>query len=70
MFKRWDLPSRSDDPQVVSFFCGAGAIAGLHALANLETMTPHGFIAPFGSGCDVLIRFPILGLDSEQPKAV
>jgi len=32
VFKRWDLLSDSDDPQVVSFFCGADAIAGLHAL--------------------------------------
>lgn len=70
VFKRWDLLTESDDPQVVFFFCGADAIAGLHALANFDTLTPHGVIAPFGSGCDVLIRFPILELESEEPKAV
>ena len=70
VFKRWDTLEEQDDPQVVSFFGNPDVIAGLHGLANFDTMTPYGVIAPFGSGCDSIVGFPMHELESEQPKAV
>lgn len=70
IFKRWDLLKENDDPQIVFFFVTPDAIAGLHTLANFDTIDPHGVIAPFGSGCDSLIGFAMKELESEAPKAV
>ncbi len=70
VFKRWDTLEEQDAPQVVFFFGNPNVIAGLHGLANFDTMTPYGVIAPFGTGCDSIVGFPIHELESEQPKAV
>ncbi|HOP46917.1 MAG TPA: DUF169 domain-containing protein [Desulfobacteraceae bacterium] len=70
IFKRWDSLSENDDPQVVFFFCTPDTLSGLHGLANYDTMTPHGVITPFCSGCEMLIAFPMKELKSEDPKAV
>jgi hypothetical protein len=70
IFKRWDLLNENDDPQVVFFFCTPDVLSGLHGLANYDTMTPHGVITPFCSGCEMLIAFPMKELESEDPKAV
>ncbi len=70
LFKRWDMLGERDDPQVVFFLDNADTIAGLHALANFDTMTPHGVVAPFGSGCDSLLLYAFRELDSKEPKAV
>jgi len=70
IFKRWDLLTANDQPLVVSFFCNADTIAGLHALANYDSMTPHGVIAPFSSGCDTLVGFAMRELQADTPRAV
>ena len=70
IFKRWDLLTANDQPQLVSFFCNPDTIAGLHALANYDSMTPFGVIAPFSSGCDTLIGFAMRELQTDTPKAV
>ena len=70
IFKRWDSLSETDDPQVVFFFCTPDVLSGLHGLANYDTMTPHGVITPFCSGCEMLIAFPMKELKSDDPKAV
>jgi len=70
VFKRWDTLEEKDNPQVVFFFGNPDVIAGLHALANFDAMTPYGVIAPFGSGCDSIVGFPMHELESKQPKAV
>lgn len=70
VFKRWDLLTENDQPLVVSFFCKPDAIAGLHALANYDSMTPHAVISPFSSGCDSLVGFAMRELESDNPKAV
>jgi len=70
IFKRWDLLTEADEPLVIFFFVNPDALAGLHTLANFDTMEPHGVIAPFGSGCDSLIGFPLKELSSDNPKAV
>ena len=70
IFKRWDSLTENDDPQVVFFFCSSDVLSGLHGLANYDTMTPHGVITPFCSGCEMLVAFPMKELESDDPKAV
>ena len=55
---------------MVFFFGNPNVIAGLHALANFDSMTPYDVIAPFGTGCDLIVGFPMYELESEHPKAV
>ncbi len=70
VFKRWDTLTENDDPQVVCFFCLPDVLSGLHGLANYDTMTPHGVMAPFCSGCEMLVAFPMKELESDDPRAV
>lgn len=70
VFKRWDRLNVNDQPLVVSFFCRPDTVAGLHALANYDSMTPFGVLAPFSSGCDTLTGFAMRELESDNPKAV
>lgn len=64
IFKRWDGLTENDNPQVVCFFCTPDVLAGLHGLANYDTMTP------FCSGCEMLVAYPMKELESSDPKAV
>jgi hypothetical protein len=70
IFKRWDSLTENDDPQVVFFFCTPDVLSGLHGLANYDTMTPHGVMTPFCSGCEMLVAFPMKELESDDPRAV
>ena len=70
VFKRWDTLEEQDDPQVVIFFATPDVIAGLHGLANFDTMTPYSVIVPFGTACDAIVGFPLSELEAEDPKAV
>ena len=70
VFKRWDKLEEQDEPQVVFFFGNPDVITGLHGLANFDSMTPYEVIAPFGTGCDSIVGFPMHELASEQPKTV
>ena len=70
IFKRWDDLAEIDEPQVVFFFCNPEAIAGLHALANFDAMSPNGVITPYDSGCSSIVGVAMRNLDSKEPKAV
>lgn len=70
VFKRWDTLENYDNPQVVIFFVTPDVIAGLHGLANFDTMTPYSVIVPFCTACDAIVGFPLSELKSEDPKAV
>lgn len=70
IFKRWDLLTQNDAPQVVFFFCNPDVISGLHSLANFDTMDSHGVVSPFGSGCDSLVGYSMRELQSGTPNAV
>ena len=70
IFKRLDSLTETDNPQVVCFFCTPDVLSGLHGLANYDTMTPHGVITPFCSGCEMLVAFPMKELKSDDPRAV
>ena len=70
IFKRWNTLAENDNPQVVIFFCLPDVLSGLHGLANYDTMTPHGVVVPFCSGCEMLVAYPMKELESNDPKAV
>ena len=70
IFKRLDTLEEEDTPQVAFFFANPDVIAGLHTLANFDSMTAHGVITPAGSGCDSIVGFPMSELQSDDPKAV
>lgn len=70
VFKRWDTLEEQDEPQVVFFFGDQDVISGLHGLANFDAMTPYEVIAPFGTGCDSIVGYPMHELASDNPKAV
>lgn len=70
VFKRWDTLDESDEPQAVFFLGSPDVIAGLHGLANFDSMTPQDVIAPSGTGCDLIVGYPMLELESDQPRAV
>ncbi len=70
VFKRWDTLEERDNPQVIIFFATPDAIAGLHGLANFDSMTPHGVIVPFCTACDAIVGYPLSELASEDPRAV
>jgi hypothetical protein len=70
VFKRWDKLGEQDEPQVVFFFGEPDVIIGLHGLANFDSKTPYEVIAPFGTGCDLIVGFSIHELAFDQPKAV
>ena len=70
VFKRWDTLEEQDNPQVVFFFANPDVIAGLHTLANFDSMTAHGVMVPSGTGCDSIVGFPMSELEAKEPKAV
>jgi hypothetical protein len=70
VFKRWDNLEEKDEPVAVIFFAKPDVLAGLFTLANFDEPTPHGVIAPFGSGCSSVVYFPYKESKSDNPKAV
>ncbi len=52
------------------FFGNQDVVTGLHGLANFDAMTPYEVIAPYGTGCDSIVGYPMHELDSDEPKAV
>jgi len=70
-FKRWDLLTADDEPEVVIFFARPEVLSGLFTLANFDQTDPNGgVICPFGAGCGSLIYYPWLEEQKENPRAV
>jgi len=70
VFKRWDLLSESDEPEVVIFFASPDVLSGLFTLANFEVTEPNAVFTPWGSGCSSIVTYPFLEKDSIHPRAV
>lgn len=70
IFKRWDLLSESDDPEVVIFFAKADVLSGLFTLANFDEAGENGVIAPFGAGCGSIVYLPYRESKKDEPKCV
>lgn len=70
IFKRWDMLSEEDEPEVVIFFAKPDVLAGLFTLAGYDSEDMNGTIAPFGSGCASIVQYPLAESKNEKPKAV
>lgn len=53
--KRWDLLTKEDMPQVVTFFAPIDIVAALHMLAYYDYPTIDGVISPWGGGCEATV---------------
>jgi uncharacterized protein (DUF169 family) len=70
VFKRWDVLTKTDNPEVVIFFSTPDILSGLFTLANFDQSEPNSTFTPFGSGCGSIIHYPFLEKDKERPRAV
>lgn len=70
VFKRWDMLSENDKPDVVIFFAEPDVLSGLFTLANYDQSDPNSTFSPFGAGCGSIVHYPYLEKDSERPRAV
>lgn len=70
VFKRWDMLSESDKPEIVVFLAGLDTIAGLFTLANFDEADPNAVICPFGAGCSSIVYHPYMELKSSHPRCV
>jgi hypothetical protein len=70
VFKRWDLLTESDEPEVVIFFATPDMLSGLFTLATFDQTEPNATFTPFGAGCGSIIHYPYLEKDAQRPRAV
>jgi hypothetical protein len=70
VFKRWDLLTEDDKPDVVIFFATPDVLSGLFTLANYDQSEPNSTFTPFGAGCGSIVHYPFLEKDAERPRAV
>ncbi|HEY3342215.1 MAG TPA: DUF169 domain-containing protein [Anaerolineae bacterium] len=70
VFKRWDMLTAEDEPQMAVFFAPPDVLAGLFTLANYDVASTQGVIAPMGSGCATIVSYPLEEMASPQPRCV
>jgi uncharacterized protein (DUF169 family) len=70
VFKRWDMISENENPDVVIFYATPDILSGLFTLANFDQSEPNCTFTPFGAGCGSIIHYPYLEKDKERPRAV
>ena len=69
-FKRWDMLTAEDNPDVAIFFARPEVLSALFTLASFDQSDPDGVICPFGSGCSSIIHYPRLEQKRDTPRAV
>jgi len=57
-------------PEVVVFFATPDVLSGLFTLVNYALERTDAVFAPFGSGCGVMLTYPLKEAVREQPRAV
>lgn len=70
VFKRWDMLTESDEPEVVIFFARPDVLSGLFTLAGFDRAGSDAVIAPFGAGCGSIVHYPYLESLKDDPRAV
>ena len=70
VLQRLDHYGLGSSPDVVIFLARPDALAGLHALANIDKGAEDGVIAPFTSGCGAIINEPLLEKERKTFRAV
>lgn len=58
------------EPEVVVFFASPDILSGLFTLTNYALERTDAVFAPFGSGCGVILTFPLKEAVRDQPRAV
>jgi hypothetical protein len=70
VFKRFDKLEEKDDPIAAIFFAKPDVLSGLYTLANYDRSDGQGVIAPYGSGCGIIVHRPLIESQEENPKAI
>ena len=70
LFRRWDMLTPADNPEVVIFFARPEVLSALFTLANFDKADRNGVICPFGSGCSSIIHYPRPESRRDHPRAV
>jgi hypothetical protein len=70
VFKRWDLLTEEDEPQVAIFFAPPDVLSGLFTLANYDEPTNEAVFCPMGAGCGTIVQYPLNECQSHHPRAV
>jgi hypothetical protein len=70
VFKRWDMLTAEDEPDVAIFFADPDVLSSLFTLANYDQPRPDSTFTPFGAGCGSIIHYPYVEKDAEHPRAV
>ena len=70
VFKRWDMLTESDEPEVAIFFAQADVLSGLFTLANFDRAELNGVFTPFCAGCGAIVQYPYLEKESAHPRGV
>lgn len=70
IFKRWDMLTGKDNPDVVIFFAIPDVLSGLFTLAGFDESEPNSVIAPFSAGCGSIVMYPYLEREKPGPKCV
>lgn len=70
IFKPFGQLTETDNPAIYFIFAKPDAIAALHSLASFDDTRVDCVIAPFGSGCEGLLSFPLAEARKQQPRSV
>ncbi len=57
-------------PEVVAFFAPPDVLSGLFTLTNYALETTDAVYTPFGSGCSLILTYPLKEAEKEAPRAV
>jgi uncharacterized protein (DUF169 family) len=70
IFKRWDLLTESDTPDVVIFYAQPDILSGLFTLAGFDESDPNIVIVPFAAGCGSIVMYPYLEKENPRPRCI
>jgi uncharacterized protein (DUF169 family) len=70
VFKPIDQFQAGTEPEVIVFFITPDILSGIFTLINYALERTDAVYAPFGSGCGVILTYPLKEAVREQPRAV
>ena len=69
VFKPIEQFQKGTEPEVVVFFATPDILSGLFTLTNYALERTDAVYAPFGSGCGIILTYPLKEAVKEQPRA-
>jgi uncharacterized protein (DUF169 family) len=70
VFKRWDMLTEKDNPDVAIFFATPDVLSGLFTLAGYDESELNSVFVPFSAGCGSIVMHPYLEREKSRPKCV